>query len=244
MLKLFSVLLLSVAMASCVHVGRDQANGSEAVSDSVAIVNDPKSNLNIQMDSFREIDSSGVLMFPLSMKEQGRESYSSSYKELPANSYWNILFYNTITNESRLLSERKMLIYSIDHKYSDGVSTETYADGHIFYNVITEDFNGDKLFSPKDASYLFVSDSKGQNFHQLSPNGHDLQNWRYTAAAKKVIMTVRKDSDNNKKFDEEDEVTTFAISLDSADAPKEIFGNDVKNKLKILYDRDWKRVKN
>ena len=33
--------------------------------DSLAVINDPKNNLNIQTNFFSEIDSSAVLMFPL-----------------------------------------------------------------------------------------------------------------------------------------------------------------------------------
>jgi hypothetical protein len=69
-----------------------------------------------------------------------------------------------------------------------------------------------------------------------------LQNWQFIKSANKVLMTVRKDSDRNKKFEHKDEVSTFEINLDVGTEPKEVFSTDFKNKLKILYGRDWKRL--
>ena len=40
-------------------------SANNAAVDTVAIVNDPTTNVNIQASSFTEIDSSGISMFPL-----------------------------------------------------------------------------------------------------------------------------------------------------------------------------------
>ena len=56
-------------------------------------------------------------------------------------------------------------------------------------------------------------------------------------------MAVTKDSDKNRKFRDKDEVTTFQIDIDKETQPTEIFSTEFKNKLKVLYDRDWKRIK-
>ena len=39
------------------------------------------------------------------------------------------------------------------------------------------------------------------------------------------------------------EIATFEIELDKGTEAKEVFGDDFKNKLKILFDKDWKRLK-
>ena len=56
-------------------------------------------------------------------------------------------------------------------------------------------------------------------------------------------MTATKDSNKNDIFDNEDEISTFEIILDQSETPKEVFQSDLKNKLKKLYDRDWKKIK-
>jgi len=219
-------------------------NPDNPVMDSVAVVNDPKNNLNIQTNSFSEIDSSGILMFPLSMGESERDGGSLSYKEMPSNSYWNIIFLNSKTNEYHLLSDRKMLIRNYDFKYSSNNNVDiAQTSRQIFYSITSDDLNKDKKLTDEDPKYLFVSDKEGNNFRQISPSNYDLQNWQFIKSVNKVLMTVKKDSDKNNKFDEKDEVTTFEIEMDKGTEPKEIFSSDFKNKLKILYDRDWKRLK-
>ena len=221
---------------------QEQKKGN-SISDSLAVLNDPKSNLNIQTNSFSEIDSSGVMIFPLSMGETKREGGSLSYKEMPNNGYWNIIFYNSITKEYHLLSERKMIIGNYDYKYGSGDNDNiSQTSNHIFYTIRTDDFNKDKKLTDQDPQYLFISDKYGNNFRQISPTNYNLNNWKFIKSSNKVIMTVGKDSDKNIKFDNSDEITTFEIELDKGTEAKEVFSEDFKNKLKILFDKDWKRI--
>jgi hypothetical protein len=46
------------------------------------------------------------------------------------------------------------------------------------------------------------------------PPGYDLLSWDYIKASNKFILTVKKDTDRNKKFDDEDEVASFQVDLD------------------------------
>jgi hypothetical protein len=219
-------------------------SGSTAV-DTVAIMNDPKNNLNIQTGSFTEIDSSGILMFPLTMGEAGRDKGSFSYKDMPAASgYWNIIFYNAKTGAYHLLGEQKMLISSFEPRYSSGGNIPVMPSlaKYIFYQVITTDYNNDKLLNSDDPQYLFISDKEGNNFRQLSPAGCNLRSWNFIKSANKVLITATKDSDNNKKFDEKDELLVFQVDMEKETSATEIFPQEFTNKLKLMYDKDWKRV--
>ena len=221
------------------------ASADSAAVDSIAIINDPKNNLNIQTNSFSEIDSSGIIMFPLSMGESSRDSERSSYyKEIPNSSYWNIIFYNSKTSAYYLLSDRKMLISNFHIKYStDDYMDISYTRKHILYKITTDDHNKDKKLTPEDPEYLFVSDKEGKNFRQISPVNYHLRSWLVIKSTNKILMAVTKDSDNNKKFEDKDEVTTFQIDIDKDSKPTEIFSSEFKNNLKILFDKDWKRIK-
>lgn len=239
-----STILFLISCGQSKQEQQKQANDDSTLIDSLAILNDPKNNLNIQTNSFSEIDSSGILMFPLSMGESERDGGSLSYKSMPGNSFWNIIFLNCKTNEYHLLSDRKMLIRNYDFKYSSNNNVDiAQTSRHIFYSITSEDFNKDKKLTYDDPNYLFVSDKEGNNFRQISPANYDLQNWQFIKSVNKVLLTVKKDSDKNNKFDEKDEVTTFEVEIDKGTEPKEVFSTDFKNKLKILYDRDWKRLK-
>lgn len=201
-------------------------------------------NLNIQTNSFTEIDSTGILMFPLQMGQNPRKDGGYSYKEMPDNGYWNIVFLNSKTNEYHLLTENKVLILNYDYKYNaeEGINPSKKTD-HIFYNIRSQDFNKDKVIDEKDPVYLFVTDKFGKNLRQISPANYDLNSWKYIRASNKVMMTATKDSNNNNEFDDKDEISTFEIVLDQSETPKEVFQADLKNKLKKLYNRYWKRIK-
>jgi hypothetical protein len=247
MRNLITIFIVNLLIFSCGQKSEQQepiVTSDSAIIDTVAVLNSLKSNLNIQTNSFNEIDSSGVVMFPLSMGETSRDGGSLSYKEVPSNSYWNVIFYNSNTGDYHLLSERKMLIRNFDYKYS----REDYIDiaqtsGYIFYRVTVEDFNKDRKLTTEDPEYLFISDKEGRNFKQISPDNYNLKSWQLIKSANKVLMTLTKDNDVNKKFDEKDEVVTFEINIDKDTTAKEIFPTQFKNKLKLLYDRDWKRIK-
>ncbi|MBA5792526.1 hypothetical protein H1R17_07345 [Flavobacterium sp. xlx-214] len=201
-------------------------------------------NLNIQTKEFFEIDSTGVLMFPLEMGENKNEEGNFTYKEMPYNGYWNVLFLNSNTNEYNLLTESKVLILDYNYKYGSeeglNISKKT---NHIFYSVRTLDYNKDKLLNQVDPIYLFVSDKFGKNFRQLSPSNYSVHSWKYIQANNKIILTAYKDSNKNNAFDEKDEIATFEVILDQNEKPKEVFSSNLKDKLKTLYDKDWKRIK-
>lgn len=212
--------------------------------DSLAVINDPKNNLNIQMSTFSEIDSSGILIFPLSMGEGAdrNSNNGSSYKSIPNNEYWNILFFNSATNEKKLLTERKVLILNYENRYLNYEQQIGFTKESIIYVVRSDDFNNDKLLNENDPQYLFISDTDGQDFKQISPSGFNLLNWKFINASNKFIMTLVKDSDGNKKFEEQDEICTFEYDAKKDSVCKEIFEISLKNKLKILFDNHWKKI--
>lgn len=233
-----SIFILSaISIISCSGNPESESNSSNIETESSI------ENLNVQTSNFSEIDSSGVLMFPLRMGETKRE-YESSYKDIPAYNYWNIMFYNSNTNNYYLLTKDKILIESFNEDYYDGVEmVSTHKTNYIFYTARSLDYNKDKLLNHQDPLYLYVSDKEGKNFRQLSSNNYNLENWKYIKSTNKVIFTASKDSNKNSLFDDKDEVVAFEVNVDLNESAKEIFNNETKSELKKLYDRDWKKVK-
>ncbi|WP_265427712.1 hypothetical protein [Chryseobacterium sp. YIM B08800] len=233
-----SIFILSaIAIISCSRNPESESSSNNIETESSI------ENLNVQTSNFSEIDSSGVLMFPLRMGETKRE-YESSYKNIPAYNYWNIMFYNSNTNNYYLLTKDKILIEGFNEDYYDGVETvSTHKTNYIFYTARSLDYNKDKLLNHQDPLYLYVSDKEGKNFRQLSPNNYNLENWKYIKSTKKVVFSASKDSDKNSLFDDKDEVVAFEVNVDVNESAKEIFNNETKSELKKLYDRDWKKIK-
>ena len=214
------------------------------VVDTMAVLQNMKSNLNIQTNNFMQLDSSGIVMFPLSAGETERYDGSLNYKELPANSYWNIIFYNSKSGDYHLLGEKKMIIGNIDYKYNSNDDVEPLQNENlIFYRVTIDDYNKDKKLTHEDPVYLFTSDKEGNNFKQISPANYHVKSWQEISSSNKILMTLTKDNNDDKKFAAEDEVVTFEYMLQGNTEAKEVFSASFKNKLKILFDRDWKRLK-
>jgi hypothetical protein len=208
--------------------------------DTVAVVSDPSINLKVQTDVFAEIDSSGILVFPLSIGQIGRGGDGLIYKSLPERSFWNMIFLNGNTNERHLLSEQKMIIRNYDLNFGGHSDTGVESGKrHIFYEIIADDHNKDLELSLEDPTYLFLTNKQGKQLRQISPSGYDLISWRYVRSLHRIFMAVRKDSDQNGKFDEKDEVANFSIDVERESEAVEVFPREFRNKLKVLYERDW-----
>ncbi|MDO4763409.1 MAG: hypothetical protein Q4A00_03390 [Flavobacteriaceae bacterium] len=204
-------------------------------------------NFHLKMNSFYEIDNAGILIFPLTeslyTKEStiGRNSYGRTYKTILDKSYWNIVFFNSNTNEYHLLTDKKVMILDTDYGNDIDISKPTK---YIFYDVVNIDYNKDKLLNEDDPISLFVSDKFGKNFRQISPKNTSVKDWKYIETSNKVIMNTIKDSNKNNQFDDNDEVLTYEVVLDQAEKPREVFKPELKETLKKLYDRDWRKIKN
>jgi hypothetical protein len=243
---------LIALIALLVSCGQQQVSPPSAqdtmitATDTVAVsASNALNNLNIQTGSFQEIGKTGVVMFPLSVGETERtEGTESLYRSSPNNSIWNIVFYNAITGETKMLGERKMLISSFSPV--GDLSSAAEADSlhkYIYYRVRVDDVNNDKQLTDKDPEYLFISDLKGEGFRQISPAGLHLQSWGLVKTANKVIMIVHRDSDKNGAFTQKDEELIYQIDPSKEKDPHEIFPDALKNKLKMMFNRDWKKEK-
>ncbi|GAO42712.1 hypothetical protein FPE01S_01_17280 [Flavihumibacter petaseus NBRC 106054] len=238
-------------MISCSHGSGNRQSREAAdsiVTDSIAISDNPKNYLNIQTKNFTEIDSSGILMLPLTMGESPDESGGLYYKSIPVSSCWNMIFLNLRTNEYHLLSDKKIVIRDYEF-YNSGDYNTSYrttinkSDKFLFYTVTSDDYNKDKKLTSEDPTYLFVSDKEGRNFKQISPSNYDIQKWKFIPSVNKIIIAARKDTNRNTRFEENEEVTTFEVDFNRGMEPQEVFTADFKRQLRELYDRDWKRIK-
>jgi len=243
-------LFLALYLISCQQKHTEQKIDEKLnVTDSVAVIGDSKINMNVQQDVFTQIDTSGILMSPLALAEANDDggSYSSGSRE---SNYWNIIFYNSKTGGYHLLSDSmKMVIwnYSIQNDNDYSSSSEviisspgiTSADGFIFYRITVKDYNNDKKLTNTDPAYLFVSDKEGNNLQQISPANCDLLSYQIIKASGKVLMNIIKDSNNDKKFEENDEHVWYELKVKTDSIPDEILKQDFKNKIKLLFHKQW-----
>jgi hypothetical protein len=247
------VVVMNISLICCtgwLSVGCKPENSSQP-SDSMSQVQDSAQaidKLTIQFENVIQLDSSAYVMFPLSMSERANEENfidSRTYKDTDRLGYWNIIFYNTETDTFHLLDEKKkMLIHTFDMNGDSYKQYEpSYHKNYIFYTITSFDSNGDKILNEKDFTYLYVSDRAGKNFRQLSPSNYHLSSWKLMKGQDKIVMMVRKDSNNNRKIDSLDETIPFVVGVTDTLPARELFDVTEKNEMKKLFDRDWKRIK-
>ena len=85
----------------------------------------------------------------------------------------------------------------------------------IIYKIISNDSNQDGHLDHNDITSLFISDSDGENFRQLSKLNEQLLEWNYLTETKKVYFRTVKDSDRNGTFDNNDKHTIYSTSINN-----------------------------
>ena len=204
--------------------------------------------INLQFDNPIILDSSDWVLYPLTLEEleEAENGFrSGSYGRQYA--YWNIAFYNTETKETRLLSDNlKMLINSISPKNNNTTIQPGQRNNKnerlIYYSITKTDYNQDKKLNSYDPKYLFVSDLSGQNFKQVSPDNSDLIHWEKIDRTNKILIQVRNDSNNDKKFDYDDEIVSFVYDIEGQKI-EQVFCYDFNLKIKKMLDNQWIKKK-
>lgn len=175
----------------------------------------------------------------ISNEKDGDVEVFSSYSSRTVNNFWNLLFYNTQTGQINILDEnRRMVITSMEYKVHPPATI-----GVIFYEIKVADYNKDGLLDHKDPTYLFVSNHDGTTFRQLSPNEINLTHWQLLAKSSLVLMQGTRNSNNDKKFDEEDETVVYQFDLNKNTVPAETFSKDLVERLKLTLWKHWGQQK-
>jgi hypothetical protein len=192
-------------------------------------------------------------MYPLLLRRE-EDDYLGSSSGGSSSLYWNIVFYNTSTNEYHLLDEqRKMLISEYDLKENESHSrslSSSVSDMHlqegvnqvrklIFYSIRTTDYNHDGVLNGLDPTYLFASDKTGHNFRQISPDSADVDEWQALDHTDKVLLQINRDTNGDNKFNSEDKLTPMIYSITTGAPAKEVFSPEFKDKAKQQLNAQW-----
>ena len=206
-----------------------------------------KAQLKIETPNIYEIDSTGILMMPLTIGTTTDDSsFSGSFESRKENFYWNIIFYDSKTSEKHLITNSKVLIsnYTDNYGFSSSGANQNSIDmssskKYLFYSIRNFDANKNGKIDLSDPEYLFVSDRKGFNLKQLSPEKTHLVNWDYIASSNKIMMNVLNDDNGDKNWDEKDPLITYVYDMNSNLPAKLIFDDRYKDSLKKNFTHNW-----
>lgn len=198
-----------------------------------------------EYDSPVFIDSTSQILLPITTKPLERTKsyskyssdgyYSDNYPE-----YWNILFYNKDSGETKLLTESKLQIsgYEVNLKKAGPILSNS-----ILYKIGDTDYNKDNKLNYKDPIQLFISKIDGSNFKRLSPINEDLESYTVIPNSDKILVRTRRDTNTDSEFKIDDEQIWYMIDLNSESSPIEVANAVQRKKIENLYFKQWLKKK-
>lgn len=193
------------------------------------------------------LDSSNQVMIPISTELLGKRSMYSKdgYYSDDFPRYWNILFYNRTTTESRLLTEDKMRISSIHvikgEEYEEASKT---IREKILYQIGDIDYNKDGKLNGKDPEYLFSSEIDGKNLTRISPLKEYLQYFKILPHANQLLIRTLRDANQDLVFDKKDESIWYKAELvEGKWTTDEIIDSTGRKRIENLYFEQWLKKK-
>ncbi|MEH2070581.1 MAG: hypothetical protein V7K47_20870 [Nostoc sp.] len=193
----------------------------------------PKSQPNIVYGDLIIKEQSDYLMIPVNLPEDNQEKESNlnlSRSSQRNNLLYNIIFYRKLNGETHLLLNKKAIINSFDLlevKAADKAITRVW-----LYRIVDQDTNADRKLNTEDAIIGYISDLSGKNLQQITPNNTKIINWVVVTGQNAIFIKIIKDSNNDKKFTEEDKTNFVRVNLDKPGIGTEIVSNEIEQEIK------------
>ncbi|MBW4606637.1 MAG: hypothetical protein KME22_05270 [Hassallia sp. WJT32-NPBG1] len=227
--KITTAIIVAILSSSC------QANifrkAEQAKTKAIA---EEKSQPNIVYGDLIFKEQSDDLMIPVNIKNyypinRKISLDSSAYSEKEIELY-NIIFSNKKNGESHLLINKKAIISSFDFlekKEAGKPSTRFW-----LYRIIENDTNKDNKLNSQDAIIGYISDSSGRNLQQVTPNNTQLISWTIVQSVGAIFLKIIEDSDNDKKFTEQDKINFIKVNLNKLAIGAEIISDQIDQEIK------------
>ena len=184
------------------------------------------------------IDSTNQVIFPVSTQRYrgGTKFRGSGYEPDGYPRYWNMLFYNSLTGKTNLLTETKMRIS--DFKCNIPKSGSILRN-RILFEIGDTDYNQDKILNFKDPIHLFTSNIDGSELTRLSPINENLEYYKIIPNSNKIIFKTKRDEDRDFDFDKEDQIIRYQIDLSDINSLVEVLSSSDRKLIEKLYFEQW-----
>ncbi len=193
----------------------------------------PKPQPNLVYGDLIIKEQSDYLMIPVTLPEQNEDkgidlNLSRSY-ERNNQLLYNLIFYRKQDGEAHLLLNKKAIITSFDLLEVKAVNKPTTRVW--LYRIIDQDTNTDKKLNSADATIGYLSDLSGKNLQQITPNNTRIINWVVVPSQNAIFLKIIKDSNNDKKFTEEDKTNFVRVNLDKIGIGTEIISEQIEQEI-------------
>lgn len=198
-------------------------------------------------------DHSEYVMIPVEIREISKSDgafgsikagyYGSSYSKITHiyhgfyfGRFNNVVFYNKNSGNSHLLLNKKALISSFYFPYEKEDGKDKPITKFLLFGISDKDTNGDGLINEKDAIVGHMSDLSGRNLQQVTPENTQLIDLRVDKNIDAIFLRIKKDSNNDKRFSDEDDISVFRINLSNPSAGMEIISDQISKKVNSIFN--------
>ncbi|MGL5065504.1 MAG: hypothetical protein ACRC62_36505 [Microcoleus sp.] len=170
----------------------------------------------------------------------------------------NMIFYNKTNGASNILLNKKALISKFEYlsgkKEPENPSGENEAanrpkqnpskkaatkpqDKLLLFHIIDSDTNADGKFDGADAVIGYLSNLAGKSLQPITPPNTQLVSWVFDEKSGGIFITIRKDSDADRKFTEKDTIDFVRVNVSKPAMGQEIIDGKTRQELqKIMFD--------
>ena len=193
----------------------------------------PNTKQNINYGDLIIKEQSDYVMIPVTSTEQNSNkdsNYGLSRSSGRDYKIYNFIFYRKQDGETHLLLKKKAIINSFDFletKILGKTPTRLW-----LYKILEQDTNADKKLNFEDAIVGYISDLSGKNLVQVTPNNSQILNWVIIKSQNALFLKIIKDSDNDKKFTENDKTNFIRVNLDKPAMGTEIISEQIEQESK------------
>jgi hypothetical protein len=156
----------------------------------------------------------------------GRGSYSYGY----GGPYYNLIFVNKLTGESRaLLADNGYItsIYFPEKNYNK--EKDAVRPTFMLIEMARYDTNNDGVINQIDASAGFIAALGGLKLTQVTPENAQMKAWYFDEKVRKLFIEIVRDINNDKKFNWDDPQTVLVVDLESPQMGREIVSEKIRN---------------
>ncbi len=184
------------------------------------------------------IDSLEKGIIPISTQKArgGKRLSSDSYYADSYPQYWNFIFYDLDSGETRLLTNKKSRISDFRTNLKE---VGPILKKSVLFEMADTDYNEDSKLTFFDPKQLFISDINGENLRRISPLNENLIEYQIVPNSDKIIFQTQRDTNADKEFDKKDELVWYLINLSKDSVPFEVLDEKERKEIENLYFQQW-----
>ena len=177
-------------------------------------------NESVTISGLFQIDSSEFFIFGKLIDKSTKMKYGASTKVF--NGYTNAYVYNSKSKKTiSLFPKGTNLIYPIidnfyntAFSYGQALRQSVIFKNHLVFLVQDNDLDGDGIIDDDDPASIYVANSNGESITKISPNDLNVLSWSFAKDKTTILFTAQKDSNNDKKFINEEQMI-YQIDLEN-----------------------------